>query len=164
MNLEKDMSPTGLYNYLPKLGRKTRKNKIGPLKKGLLKKVGYSTTARATRRHAAIKRAVKKYGRASTIRKLNAVSVLTRRRSPESSKTFKSDMKFAQTLKGGDRTDKLEKLKGTVSLVLSKRDASAPAGKELLGRAKKLGVTVPKPKSLDALYGALKDALSPNKK
>lgn len=93
MNLEKDVSPTGLYNYLPK-PRSTRR--IGPLKKGLLKKVGYSATSSATRRRAAVKRAIKKYGRASTIRKLNAVAVLTRRRSPALSRAFKKDMKFAQ--------------------------------------------------------------------
>lgn len=100
MNLEKDISPTGLYNYLPKLGsvgRKTRrKNRIGPLKTGLLTKLGYSTTASTARRHAAVKRAVKKYGKASTIRKLNAVAVLTRRRSPAKSRTFRSDMKYVQ--------------------------------------------------------------------
>lgn len=100
MNLEKDVSPTGLYNYLPKMSepRKSRRraNRIGPLKEGLLKKVGYSVTASATRRHAAVKRAVKKYGKTSTIRKLNAVAVYTRRRSPMKSRTFRSDMKFAQ--------------------------------------------------------------------
>ena len=66
---------------------------IGSLKQGLLKKVGYSVSASKTRRHAAVKRAVKKYGRASTIRKLNAVAVYTRRRSPMPSRTFRSAMK-----------------------------------------------------------------------
>jgi len=104
MNLEKDTAPTGLYNYLPKTRRRTAWQKktglkgIGPLKEGLLKKVGYSVSASATRRHAAVKRAVKKYGRASTIRKLNAVAVYTRKRSPIKSRTFKKDMKYAQKL------------------------------------------------------------------
>ncbi len=93
MNLEKDMSPTGLYNYLPKT---TRRNRIGPLKKGLMKKVGYSVTAPTSRRRAAVNRAVKKYGKTSTIRKLNAVAVYTRRRSPMKSRTFRSDMKYVQ--------------------------------------------------------------------
>jgi hypothetical protein len=101
MNLEKDSAPTGLYNYLPKpMSRsrrsRRRKNLIGPLKEGLLKKVGYSVTDSTTRRHAAVKRAIKKYGKASTIRKLNAVAVYTRRRSPKKSQTFKSDMTYAQ--------------------------------------------------------------------
>ena len=95
MNLEKDVSPTGLYDYLPRFP-KTRRNKIGPLKKGLLTKLGYSTTARKSRRRAAVDRAVKKYGKTSTIRKLNAVAVLTRRRSPAKSRTFRSDMKYVQ--------------------------------------------------------------------
>lgn len=106
MNLEKDASPNGLYNYLPRLGRSTRRasrasrrNRIGPLKKGLLKKVGYSVTAPASRRHAAVDRAVKKYGKTSTIRKLNAVAVYTRRRSPMKSRTFRSDMKYVQQKK-----------------------------------------------------------------
>jgi hypothetical protein len=103
---------TGLLNVNPpeKGGRKSRRTEwqmrtglkgIGPLKEGLLAKVGYSVTARASRRHAAVKRAVKKYGKASTIRKLNAVAVYTRRRSPMKSRTFRSDMKFAQKMKGG---------------------------------------------------------------
>jgi len=114
MNLEKDISPTGLYNYLPKISepRKTRRRSrgsrktdwqkrtglkgIGPMKEGLLKKVGYSVTDRTVRRHAAVDRAVKKYGRTSTIRKLNAVAVYTRRRSPAKSRTFRSDMKYVQ--------------------------------------------------------------------
>lgn len=96
MNLEKDSAPTGLYNYLPRPLRSTRRNRIGPLKKGLLKKVGYSVTAPTSKRHAAVDRAVKKYGKTSTIRKLNAVAVYTRRRSPMKSRTFRSDMKYVQ--------------------------------------------------------------------
>lgn len=99
MNLEKDSAPTGLYNYLPRPLRSTRRNRIGPLKKGLLKKVGYSVTAPTSKRHAAVDRAVKKYGKTSTIRKLNAVAVYTRRRSPMKSRTFRSDMKYVQQKK-----------------------------------------------------------------
>jgi hypothetical protein len=100
MNLEKDSAPTGLYNYLPRPIRSTRRrNRIGPLKKGLLKKLGYSVTAPTSRRHAAVDRAVKKYGKTSTIRKLNAVAVYTRRRSPMKSRTFRSDMKYVQQKK-----------------------------------------------------------------
>ncbi len=95
---------TGLLNVKPgkQGGRRTRRRRlIGPLKQGLLKKVGYSVTARTSRRHAAVKRAVKKYGKTSTIRKLNAVAVYTRRTSPAKSRTFRSDMKFAKKMKGG---------------------------------------------------------------
>jgi hypothetical protein len=46
-----------------------------------------------------VDRAVKKYGKTSTIRKLNAVAVYTRRRSPAKSRTFRSDMKYVQRKK-----------------------------------------------------------------
>ena len=110
--------PTGFYDYLPRMkSRRTAWQKrtglkgIGPMKQGLLKKVGYSVTASKTRRHAAVKRAVKKYGKASTIRKLNAVAVYTRRTSPMKSRKFRSDMKFVQKMKGGLGTkDELQSL------------------------------------------------------
>lgn len=89
---------TGLLNINPRLGkgRRTRKNLIGPLKKGLMKKMGYSVTAKASTRHKAVDRAVKKYGKLSTLRKLNAVAVYTRRRSPVKSRKFNSDVKYVQ--------------------------------------------------------------------
>jgi len=101
MNSEEGDKYTGLLNINPKLGkgrrtRKLRKNLIGPLKKGLMKKVGYSVTAKASTRHRAVDRAVKKYGKLSTLRKLNAVAVYTRRASPVKSRKFKSDVKYVQ--------------------------------------------------------------------
>lgn len=97
--------PTGFYDYLPNLRgtirrkRYSRKSRIGALKRGDLQAVGYSVNRAARSRHAAVKRAVRKYGRNSTIRKLNAIAVYTRRTSPTKSKTFKADMKFAQKLR-----------------------------------------------------------------
>lgn len=70
---------------------------IGKMKTGLLKDVGYDASAPVARRHAAVNKAVKKYGRNSTIRKLNAVAVYTRRTSPAKSRAFKADMKYVQT-------------------------------------------------------------------
>jgi hypothetical protein len=111
MRLEGEMEPTGFYNYLPRPGRKTRKARktewqkrtgmqgIGPLKKGPLKAVGYEVTDPKTRRHAAVDRAIKKYGKLSTLRKLNAVAVYTRRSSPGKSRTFKSDVRYVQRKK-----------------------------------------------------------------
>lgn len=90
---------TGLLNVNPRLGgrtRKTRKNLIGPLKKGLLKRTGYSVTAKAKTRRRAVDIAVKRYGKLSTLRKLNAVAVYTRRTSPVKSRKFKSDVKYVQ--------------------------------------------------------------------
>ena len=88
---------TGLLNVNPKVkGGKTRRNRIGPLKEGLLKKVGYNVNAKAKSRRVAVKKAVYRYGRLSTLRKLNAVAVYTRRTSPKKSRKFKSDVKYLQ--------------------------------------------------------------------
>lgn len=104
MNMERDSSPTGFYNRLPYITRvsktrRSRKNLIGPLKEGLLKKVGYNVNAKPKTRRMAVARAVKKYGRTSTIRKLNAIAVLTKRTSPRKSRKFKTDMRIAQHMK-----------------------------------------------------------------
>ncbi len=69
---------------------------IGKLKPGLMTAVGYSASKRAPARHKAVDKAVKKYGKLSTLRKLNAVAVYTRRTSPKKSRTFKSDVKYVQ--------------------------------------------------------------------
>ena len=69
---------------------------IGPLKKGKLSSLGYSVGSKTSSRHRAIDRAVGRYGKLSTLRKLNAVRVYTRRTSPKKSKTFKSDVRYVQ--------------------------------------------------------------------
>jgi hypothetical protein len=69
---------------------------IGTLKQGDLKAVGYSVGAKTSTRRKAVDRAVKRYGKTSTIRKLNAVAVYTRRTSPTKSRMFKADMKYVQ--------------------------------------------------------------------
>jgi hypothetical protein len=69
---------------------------IGELKEGALSSVGYSVDAKTSTRRKAVDRAVKKYGKTGTIRKLNAVAVYTRRTSPAKSKAFKADMKYVQ--------------------------------------------------------------------
>ena len=69
---------------------------IGPLKEGDLTRLGYKTTAAASTRRRAVDKAVKKYGKVSALRKLNAVAVYTKRRSPARSRTFKSDVRYVQ--------------------------------------------------------------------
>ena len=69
---------------------------IGKLQKGLMSSLGYNVNAKATTRHTAVDKAVKKYGKLSTLRKLNAVAVYTRRTSPVKSRKFKSDVKYIQ--------------------------------------------------------------------
>lgn len=69
---------------------------IGKLKPGQLTAVGYSASKGVSARHKAVDKAVKKYGKLSTLRKLNAVAVYTRRTAPTKSRTFKSDVKYVQ--------------------------------------------------------------------
>jgi len=69
---------------------------IGSLKKGALAVTGYNVNSKATTRRHAVDRAVKSYGKLSTLRKLNAVAVYTRRTSPVKSRKFKSDVKYVQ--------------------------------------------------------------------
>lgn len=77
---------------------RTAKDKqlIGTLKKGLLSKYGYSSHKNVTERRTALKKAVNAYGALSVLRKLNAVSVYTRRTSPVVSAIFKDDMKWVR--------------------------------------------------------------------
>jgi hypothetical protein len=69
---------------------------IGPLKSGELTAVGYKVGSKTSTRRKAVDRAVKKYGPLTTLRKLNAVAVYTRRTSPAKSRAFKSDVKYLQ--------------------------------------------------------------------
>ncbi len=79
---------------------RTRRGKcirgIGPLKKGELTVLGYQAKSKARTRRVALKKALSRYGKASTIRKLNAIAVYTKRTSPSRSRTYRSDIKFIQ--------------------------------------------------------------------
>jgi hypothetical protein len=87
--------------FLARGGRRrasTRKGpSIGKLKLGSLTSLGYSSSANPKTRRAAIHRAIKKYGKTSTLRKLNAVAVYTRRTNPAVSRIFKADVRYVQT-------------------------------------------------------------------
>jgi hypothetical protein len=69
-------------------------NGIGKLHEGELSSVGYSLTKKAISRHRALNKATKKYGALSVYRKLNALSVYTKKTSPKTSKTAKSDRNY----------------------------------------------------------------------
>jgi len=76
---------------------------IGPLRKGDLSQFGYAKvmTLSAEQRHEALSKAVAEYGWLSIFRKLNAISVYTRRASPSSSRIFRADMMWVRrTFKG----------------------------------------------------------------
>lgn len=67
---------------------------IGPLKKGHLKEEGYDANAPAAERHEALDKVVQKHGKLSTLRKLNAIAVYTKRTAPSRSKTYKTDRNY----------------------------------------------------------------------
>lgn len=63
---------------------------------GALSSVGYSVTAKPTRRHSALRKAVDKFGPLSTFRKLQAVSTFTKRTSKGRSKKFRADRNWVK--------------------------------------------------------------------
>lgn len=69
---------------------------IGPLSRGDLTSLGYSHTKGTTERHQVIDRAVSKYGRAATIRKLNAIATYSKRTAPTRALVYKRDMRYVQ--------------------------------------------------------------------
>ncbi len=69
---------------------------IGPLSRGDLVTLGYSHTKPTEERHAVVDKAVSKYGRAATIRKLNAIAVYSKRTAPLRAATYKRDMHYVQ--------------------------------------------------------------------
>jgi hypothetical protein len=81
---------------------RAKKNKpqvyLPSLKQGSLKKYGYSVHESMKKRHAALKKAIKKYGSLSTIKKLNAVKLLTKNTAPKNSKIYKKDIRYVQKI------------------------------------------------------------------
>jgi hypothetical protein len=75
---------------------------IGTLKQGDLARFGYVriATLSESQRHEALSKAVKAYGSLTVWRKLNALSVYTRRTSPKTSKTVKADMDWIRGVWG----------------------------------------------------------------
>jgi hypothetical protein len=69
---------------------------IGPLSRGDLISLGYSHTKPTATRHEVLDKAVKKYGRAATIRKLNAIATYSKRTAPSRAKTYRTDMHYVQ--------------------------------------------------------------------
>ena len=77
--------------------KRTRKNVIGPLKKGNLTECGYRVNKTMKLRRKSLKCAVKKYGALSTFRKLNALSTLSKNRNPEMSRKTRKDREWVKT-------------------------------------------------------------------
>lgn len=94
--------------------RKSRKPRssqkpIQNLRKGTLGKFGYSLEKTTSQRAKSLSRAVKKYGSGVVIKKLNAVCVLTKNKSPGNSKKFCSDKRWVQNTYGSQKSSKKRK-------------------------------------------------------
>ena len=76
----------------------TRSLGIGSLRKGDLKAFGYDPTASSETRHAALKKAIARFGKLSTGRKLNAIATYTKRTVPSRSKTYRRDRNWVNSL------------------------------------------------------------------
>ena len=74
---------------------------IGPLKKGELKKFGYSYKLPDSARRKALARAVAEKGALTTFRKLDAVAKLSKRVAPTASKIFTEDRDWVKRTYGG---------------------------------------------------------------
>lgn len=83
-------------------GLRSGKPGIGILKKGNLMRFGYQKIAgmESTVRHSALRKAVAAYGSLTVWRKLNALSVYTRRTSPATSQAAKADMDWVRATWG----------------------------------------------------------------
>jgi hypothetical protein len=66
-------------------------DRIGPLRRGELKKHGYVYAKHREERHSALRRAVKEFGPLGVFRKLDIVSKLSKHSAPEASRVFKAD-------------------------------------------------------------------------
>ena len=74
--------------------------RIGPLKKGELKKFGYSYKLPEETRREALQDAIDKLGPLNVYYKLHAVSELTKSKAPKASAIFMEDKKWIQTVYG----------------------------------------------------------------
>ena len=72
--------------------------KLSPKHKGCLKKLGYSSRDVPEVRHKSLRRAVQQYGKGNVVKKLNAICVLNKNRSPLISRTFCTDKKYVKSL------------------------------------------------------------------
>ena len=83
-------------------GKKTRRV-LPSLKKGSLTRYGYNVHETKEMRHKALKKALKIYGYASLVRKLNAVKLLTKNTSPSNSKIYGQDINYLQNMRKSKR-------------------------------------------------------------
>ena len=75
-------------------GKKIFKN----LRVGSLTNLGYSISSPKSSRRRSLKKAVKEYGKSSTIKKLNVIAVYNKRTSPKTTKIAKTDMQYVRDI------------------------------------------------------------------
>ena len=81
---------------MPPKAKSTSKVRIPIKNKDSLRDLGYSSKNVPKERHEALNKAVTKYGKTKVVEKLNAVKILTKNRSPGTSRVFGSDLKYVQ--------------------------------------------------------------------
>ena len=80
------------YTYERKdVGKPGKGPKVIPIEKGKLSQFGYSTKKSERARHAALNKAVEKYGALSVYRMLNAQIILRKRTQPKAREIFEAD-------------------------------------------------------------------------
>jgi hypothetical protein len=75
----------------PKVKAPSPGDRIGPLRRGELKKHGYIYLKHREERHNALKKAIKEFGPLGVFRKLDIVAKLSKHSAPEASRVFKAD-------------------------------------------------------------------------
>jgi len=73
------------------LGKPGKGPKVIPIEKGKLSEFGYSTKKSERARHAALNKAVEKYGALSVYRMLNTQIILRKRTQPKAREIFEAD-------------------------------------------------------------------------
>jgi len=80
-----------------------RGKKVIKVKKGLLGKVGYSTSASAESRHRALSEAVEKYGHSRVWRMLHAQTIFRKRLPDHAKSAFQADRDWVKETYGGPK-------------------------------------------------------------
>jgi len=90
--------PSGLVKDRGSPGR--GKVRIGPLRKGLLSRYGYSHVKNMTmaQRHTALKKAVRELGRLHVERSLTAAATYSKRTSPKSSSRLRANERYIRRM------------------------------------------------------------------
>ena len=119
------------------------------LQKGTLSKYGYSTNLPIRKRHETLILAIEEYGPVLVLRKLNAVSILTRNKSPTKSKILEQDKQWVQkkysTTNSAGRRVYDKKVASPVKRPVGRPKKAATPAKRPVGRPKKVASPVKRP-------------------